>query len=226
VQFAARQRNDFADRIVDVQPILARLRLRDERANPTDDVAGSSPIADDPIKRLLNLLRVRWLHIEPAQSGLCVGDHRGDRLIDLMSDRGRQLPHGRDAIGVRERLSLFLRPPAFGHIHHGAHEFDHIAGWTENRVADGLDLSDLAVRMHNSIAYVPIYLFADCSLEMFCGSGPVIGMEAPLEFFKSRRPPCGIETQNAERFLRPVGMFAGRRDTRPAARVTQPLRFL
>ena len=123
--------------LVDVQLILARRRLRDERANPADDVAGSSPIADDPIKRLPNLLRIGWLHIEPAQSGLCVGDHRGDRLIDLMGDRGRQLPHGRDAIGVRERLSFFLRPPAFGHIHQGPHEFDHIAGWAENRVADG-----------------------------------------------------------------------------------------
>jgi hypothetical protein len=29
---------------------------------------------------------------------------------------------------VRERVSLFLRPPAFSHIHHGPHEFDHIAG--------------------------------------------------------------------------------------------------
>ena len=48
-----------------------------------------------------------------------VSDHRGNRLIDLMGDRGRQLPHGHDAIGVRERLSFFLRPPAFGHIHHG-----------------------------------------------------------------------------------------------------------
>ena len=112
-----------------------------------------------------------------------------------MGDRGRQLPHGRDAIGVRERLSVFLRPPAFGHIHHGPHDFDHFAGWAENRVADGLDLSDLAARMHNSIAYVPIYLFADCCLEVFCSSDPVIRMEAPLQFFKSRRPPCGIESR-------------------------------
>src|SRR6202035_4537821 len=55
--------------------------------------------------------------------------------------------------------------------------------------------------------------------------GAVIGMDAPLEFFKSRRPPCGIETVNAERFLGPVGMSAGRRDTCPTARVTEPLRL-
>ena len=57
-----------------------------------------------------------------------------------------------------------------------------------------LDLSDLAAWMHNSIADVKIYLFADCRLEAFCSSGPVIRMKAPLQFFKSRWPPCGIET--------------------------------
>src|SRR5258706_6324907 len=128
-----------------------------------------------------------------------------------MGDRGRQLPQGRDAMGVRERLSLFLRPPAFSHIHQGPNEFDHIAGWAENRVTYGLDLSDLAAWMRNSIADVEIYLFADCRLEAFCSSGPVIRMKAPLQFSKSRRPPCGIETQNAERFLGKVGIFASRR---------------
>jgi hypothetical protein len=92
-------------------------------------------------------------------------------------------------------------------------------------VADDLDLSDLAARMHNSIAMVEIYLFADCCPEVFFSSGPVIGMDAPLEFFKSRRPPGGIESRYAEDFLGPVGMFAGRRDTCPTARVAQPLRF-
>ena len=123
-QFAARQCDDFADHLVDVQQVLARRGLSDERTHPADDVAGSSPGPDDPIESLSNLLRIGWLHIEPAQSGLRIGDHRGDRLIDLMGDRGRQLPHGHDAVGVRERLSFFLRPPAFGHIHHRPHEFD------------------------------------------------------------------------------------------------------
>src|SRR5207244_10573867 len=122
---------------------------------------------------------------------------------DLMRDRGRQLPHGHDAIGVGERLSLFLRPAAFCHIDQGPHEFDEIAGWAENGVADDVDLSDLAARMHNSIAMVEIYLFADCGPEVFFSSGLVIGMYAPLEFFKSRRAPCGIESRYAEDFLRP-----------------------
>ena len=48
---------------------------------------------------------------------------------------------------------------------------------------------------------------------------PVIRMEAPLQFFKSRRPPRRIETQNAKGFLGKVGMFAGRGDRCPTARV-------
>src|SRR5437667_331818 len=79
--------------------------------------------------------------------------------------------------------------------------------------------------MHNSITYVPIYLFSDCYPEAFFSSGSVIGMDAPLEFFKSRRPSCGIESRYTEDFLGPVGVFADRRDACPTAGVAQPLRF-
>jgi hypothetical protein len=54
-------------------------------------VAASS-VLDDASKSISDLLQIGRLHIDPAQSGLCVGDRRGDRLIDLMGDRGRQLP--------------------------------------------------------------------------------------------------------------------------------------
>src|SRR5260370_35458896 len=85
------------------------------------------------------------------------------------------------------------RPPALGHIHHGPDVFDQFAGPVENRVADDVELSDLAVRMHDSIAMVEICFFPDCFPEAFFSSGPVIGMDAPLEFFKSRRPAGRIE---------------------------------
>jgi len=72
---------------------------------------------------------------------------------------------------------------------------------------------------------VEIDLFPDCLPEPFSSSGPIIGMDAPLEFFKSRRRSCGIESRYAEYFFGPVGMFADRRDTCPTAGVAQPLRF-
>jgi hypothetical protein len=145
VHFGTREGDDFENRIVDLQPVRPCRRLRDERANPADDVAGSSSVLDDPTKSLPNLLRIGRLHIEPAQSGLCVGDYRRDRLIDLMGDRGRQLPHGRDAIGVGERLPFFLRPPAVGHIHHGSHEFNEIVGLVENRMTYNVDVLDFSI---------------------------------------------------------------------------------
>ena len=33
---------------------------------------------------------------------MCLGDHPDERLVNLMSNRGRQLPHRRDAIDVRK----------------------------------------------------------------------------------------------------------------------------
>ena len=61
--------------------------------------------------------RSRRLGAKPAQSGVGVGDRRGDRLVDLMGDRGRQLPHGRDAIGVRElHLRLAVSPLALAQV--------------------------------------------------------------------------------------------------------------
>src|ERR1700730_12891028 len=75
------------------------------------------------------LLALRGLHGEPAQSGVAVGDHCGNRLVDLMGNRGRQLPHRHDAIGVRQRhlrfpvsplalAQVFLRVLALGQIEH------------------------------------------------------------------------------------------------------------
>jgi hypothetical protein len=59
-----------------------------------------------------------------------------------MSDRGRQLPHGRNAIGVRERLAFFFRSPVFGHIDHGAGVFSKIAEIVENRMTYDMDVLD------------------------------------------------------------------------------------
>src|SRR5260370_1289011 len=60
---------------------------------------------------------------------------------------------------------------------------------------------------------------------MFGSSGQVIGMDALLEFFKSRGPCRRIKSRHSEGFFGPVGVFAERRHKCPTARVTQPLRF-
>ena len=80
--------------------------LLDQGAYPADDAAGSIAVfndgIDDGIEGLPDLFQIRGVAAKPAQSGIGAGDCRGYRLADLMGDRGRELPHRRDAIGVRE----------------------------------------------------------------------------------------------------------------------------
>src|SRR4029077_21000385 len=63
-------------------------------------------------RRLPHLLQVRRLAAEPAQRRLSVGDSGRDGLFHFMGDRGRELPHGRNAVRVRQ-LHLHLLVAAF-----------------------------------------------------------------------------------------------------------------
>ena len=85
--------------------------LLDERAYAADDVAGSISVPDDSIEGVPDFLLIRRIAAKPAQGGMGVGDRRGDRLINLVGDRGRQLPHCGDAIGVGERHVRFAVSP-------------------------------------------------------------------------------------------------------------------
>ena len=100
--FASGQGNDLEDRFVDLQAILPWGRLLDEGTDPADDVAGSLAVLDDATERLPDLLQIRRLGAKPAQGGIGIGDCRRNWLADFMGNRGRQLPHRRDAIDVRE----------------------------------------------------------------------------------------------------------------------------
>ena len=128
-RFATGELDHLADRLVDVHPVLPWRRLFDELTDPADDVAGAIAVLDDASERLPRLLQMRWLTIQPAQRRLGVGDRRGDRLVHFMGDRGGELPHRRDAVGMRQ-LHLHLavaplalarfgfRPLALGQIEH------------------------------------------------------------------------------------------------------------
>ena len=72
--------------------------------------AGAIAVLDDPARQTARASSRSWLAAEPAQAGIGIGDHGGERLVDFMGNRGRQLPHRRDAIDVRElRLRLTQR---------------------------------------------------------------------------------------------------------------------
>ena len=86
------QRDDLQDRIVDVHGAFLRRGFPDESADPANDIAGSITILDNAMEGLAGLLQVRRLRGEPAQTGTRTGNHRGDRLVHLMGDRGGHLP--------------------------------------------------------------------------------------------------------------------------------------
>jgi|SRR5580704_16720403 hypothetical protein len=59
-------------------------------------------VPDDIAEHLRNPVHIWRLSAQEAQSSLRVHDRCGDRLVDLMSNRSRQLPHRGYTIGVRE----------------------------------------------------------------------------------------------------------------------------
>ena len=108
-RLATRQSNDLANRFIDIEGILPRRRLLDESTDPADDVDGSIAFSDGMTERFPDLRQMRWLGVQPVQSRLGIVDPRRNRLHDFMGNRGRQLPHRRDAIDVREFRLRFVQ---------------------------------------------------------------------------------------------------------------------
>ena len=100
--FASGQGDDVEDSAIDVHEILPRGCFLDEVTNLVDDLAASLGVIDNVIERLPHLLQARRLRTEPAQRGLGVGKRCGDGLADFVGDRGGELAHRCDTVGVRQ----------------------------------------------------------------------------------------------------------------------------
>ena len=116
--FATGQGDNLEDSVVDRNAVLPWRRFPDQRTDPTDDLARSFSVLLDITERLLGFLEIWPLRAQPAQTGLGIGDSRGDGLVHFMCDRGGELPHCRNAVRVRQRhLNLavsLLTQPRFG----------------------------------------------------------------------------------------------------------------
>src|SRR5215471_17481278 len=109
--FSTRELNHFTDCIVDLHPLCPWRRPLYEITNPANDIARPAAIRNDPVEQVSRLLNVRWLLSQISQRHLGVDDHGGDRLVDFMGDRSRELPHGVDAVRVRQlHLNLAVSP--------------------------------------------------------------------------------------------------------------------
>ena len=85
-----------------------------------DHIAGTTIVADDVLQDGAELLDVRCGPVEHASGGLRVGHDGGERLIQLVSQRGGHLADRRHAGHVRQFLPAALRfhlgPAEFGNI--------------------------------------------------------------------------------------------------------------
>jgi hypothetical protein len=110
-QLTLYQRDGLPHDVIDVERYLLEASLGRERPDPPDHLACPIAVGDNPFHRAARRVHVGSSAAEPAQTGLGVGDDGGERLVHFMGDRGHQLAHRRDAVGVREfqlRLTVSL----------------------------------------------------------------------------------------------------------------------
>src|ERR1700686_3604306 len=125
-------------------------------ADPTDNFPSPGCVFSHSRRSLTRLSYIGMIARKPSQTGVGIGDRGGNRLVPLVREGGSQLPHRGHSIYVRELrlylpqpLALFLRSFALGHIDHGTHVFNEIAGWTENGMAYCVDVPDLAAGVND-----------------------------------------------------------------------------
>src|SRR5262249_25025954 len=111
--FTLYQANNLLNGFVDVQGGLLGAIFLDQGANPPDHIAGALPVPDNALYCLPRFLQVWSPACEPPQTGVGVGYDGREWLIDLVSNGGRYLSHGRDPRHMSQ-LRLRLTQGRFG----------------------------------------------------------------------------------------------------------------
>jgi len=101
-------RDGVADQVVEVQASPIERSLLQQRADASEHLTRAITILDDTPQRVTRLSQIGRIGIEPAQSGVAAHDHRGERLVHFVRDRGGDLSHHHHSTGVRQ---LRLREP-------------------------------------------------------------------------------------------------------------------
>ena len=91
MRLAFSQSEDLFNDKIDIQRLLDWFTFLHERANPCQHAAGPVSVSNNAANGCTRFIQVRRLGGKPAQASVSIGDHPGERLVQLMSDRGRQL---------------------------------------------------------------------------------------------------------------------------------------
>src|SRR5262245_47670291 len=99
---ASRQRNHLGYRRIEIKMILPRRRVSYLITNTINDASGSSGVAHDAVERLPDLAEVWRVSVQKIHGCTSVIARTGDRLRDLMRQRGGQFSHYAHAVHVGE----------------------------------------------------------------------------------------------------------------------------
>ncbi len=101
-----------------VERLPAGVVLARQRTDAPDHLAGPQPLGDHVLHRMARLAKIRLGAVDPAQACAAVGHDAGQRLVDLVGDRRRQLAQRGHARHVRQLglhpLALLVLPQQLG----------------------------------------------------------------------------------------------------------------
>jgi len=97
LQIGAFQDQCVSDQFVDVERGVRSEITSKYRANASDDLSRAMAVGNDPLERLLRFVDTWHRVIEKAKTRLGTGNHRRQRLSDLMSNRRRHSVSGHES---------------------------------------------------------------------------------------------------------------------------------
>src|ERR1700726_2338205 len=98
------QRDNLSDNVIDIERYLLDVSLVRERPDAPDHLTSPIAVVYYPFHRAARCVQFGSFAVEPAQTGLRVGDDASERLVHFMGDRGGELPHRGDTIDMCELL--------------------------------------------------------------------------------------------------------------------------
>src|SRR5262245_54507497 len=185
----------------------------DQGANPLNHIARSLAVAVNACYCLPRLIQVWNGSREPTRTSVGVGYDGGERLVDLVSNRGRQLSHSHDP-GHMGQLCLRLAqglfgPLALGHLHDRTNKLKEVAGLPDDGMAKTLQMLCRSVRKNDSIVHFKITSFAHRSINRLLHQKPILRMNLFKEHGIRWLGRLGIESKDVKMFLRPKELSRG-----------------